>query len=99
MVVYDTLEGLIDHRTWFHYDMGSDVLYLCLAEHRRAPSLGEDLEDGTILFRLEETDEPVGLTIVSWWKLFGSGPLPDSLEEIARAIEPWAAKIPVESLT
>ncbi len=99
MVVAETLEGLIDQLVWFHYDIPGDVLYLSLEQYRKSPSFGEDTPDDLILFRHAETDEPIGLTIVSWWKRFGQGPLPDSLDEIARAIEPWAAKIPVESLT
>jgi len=30
---------------------------------------------------------------VSWWKRFGSGPLPDSIRELERHIEPWASKL------
>ena len=99
MVAAETLEGLIDQTVWFHYDIPGDVLYLKLEAHRKSPTLGEDTPDDLILFRHAETDEPIGLTIVSWWERFGKGALPDSLQEIGRAIEPWASKIPAESLT
>lgn len=34
----------------------------------------------------------IGLTILSWWKRFGHGTLPDSLNELARAMEPLAQR-------
>ena len=46
-----------------------------------------------MLLRREDDDRPVGLTVVNWWKRFGKGALPDSLEEIARLIEPLAMKV------
>jgi len=35
----------------------------------------------------------VGMTVVSWWKRFGSGDLPDSMHDLATAIEPWARRL------
>ena len=40
-----------------------------------------------------DSDQPVGLTVVSWWKRFGQGALPDSISEIQRRIEPLARKV------
>jgi hypothetical protein len=93
MVAIDTLEGSFDGTLWFHYEPGDDVLYLRLAARRDVETLGEETDDGLILLRDARTNDPVGLTIVNWWKRFGRGPLPDSLTEIQDQIEPWAKKI------
>ena len=89
MVITDTLEGLIDARLSFHYDMGNDILYLRRADHRDRECFGEEDEDGVIL-RDGETDEVVGRTAIDWWKRSGKGPLPDSMSELSRQIEAWA---------
>ena len=89
MVITDTLEGLIDARLSFHYDMGNDVLYLRRADHRDRESFGEETEDGVVL-RDGETDDVVGWTAIDWWKQSGQGPLPDSISELSRQIEAWA---------
>jgi hypothetical protein len=93
MVITDTLEGLIDDALWYHYDAANDVLYLRLRSKRETPALGEETDDGLILLRDEQTDQPVGLTVVNWWKRFGQGAFPDSLSEIQRRIEPWAQQL------
>lgn len=93
MVAIDTLEGFINTTLWFHYDVGGDVLYLRLASQRETETLGEETDDGYILHRDAHTGQPVGLTIVNWWKRFGQGDLPDSLSELERQIEPWAQKL------
>ena len=93
MVTVDTLEGVINNSLWYHYDVGNDVLYLRLASRRSGEALGDETDDGLILLRDALTNDPVGLTIVSWWKRFGHGPLPDSISEIQRQIEPWANKL------
>ena len=93
MVAIDTIEGLINGVFWFHYSVGDDVLYLRLASSRHTDTLGEETDDGFILLRTEGTEQPVGVTIVNWWKRFGQGDLPDSLSAIEERIEPWAAKI------
>ncbi|MBI4582218.1 MAG: hypothetical protein HY718_21155 [Planctomycetes bacterium] len=93
MVAIDTLEGTIDGTLWYHYDVASDVLYLRLRSHQDRDAVGEETDDGFILLRDAETQDPVGLTVVSWWERFGSGPLPDSIGEIHKWIEPWAEKL------
>ena len=96
MVRTDTVEGTIGggpSALWFHYDLGSDVLYIRLASDRNAPTTAEETPDGFLLLRRESDDHPVGITVVGWWKRFGSGTLPDSLREIARSVEPWASRI------
>ena len=93
MVTIDTLEGIINNALWYHYDVGSDVLYLRLSSRRDSEAVGEETDDGFILLRDEKSDDLVGLTVVNWWKRYGRGPLPDSIAEIQRTIEPWAGKL------
>ena len=88
----ETLEGLINNAYWSHYDAPNDVLYLRAASQRQTPALGEETDDG--LLHDENTNHPIGLTVISWWNRFGQGdPFPDSLSEIQRQIEPWAQKL------
>ncbi|MGN6625911.1 MAG: hypothetical protein ACTHLN_04770 [Tepidisphaeraceae bacterium] len=82
MVTIDTLEGLIDGVLTYHYDVGNDVLYLRLRSAMGQDTYGEETDEGDILLRHPTTDEPVGLTILNWWKRFGEGALPDSIEAI-----------------
>ena len=89
----DTIKGTIGSTVSFHYDVGSDVLYLRRVEHLRTPTIGEMMDDGIIEDRTEDTDELVGLTVVSWWKRIGSGEPPDSLAAIARNVEPLASRV------
>lgn len=93
MVALETLEGVIDGTLWYHYDVGSDVLYLRLVSERDTATVGEETDDGFILLRDEQTDRVVGMTIVSWWKRFGQGELPDSITQIQRRIEPLAHRL------
>ncbi len=93
MVVTDTIEGTIDDALWFHYDVANDVLYLRLASAREAPTVAEETHEGLLLLRHEETNDPVGLTVVNWWKRFGQGDLPDSIKQLEHHIEPWAKRI------
>jgi hypothetical protein len=93
MVALDTIEGTINGAIWFHYSITDDVLYLRLQSALDREAVGEETDDGFILLRDSDTDVPVGLTIVNWWKRFGQGRLPDSLLAIEKQIEPWAGKI------
>jgi len=93
MVQTDAIEGIIDDTLRFHYDMFADVLYLRLLIAEGTPTLGDLTDDGDILLRDETTNRPVGLTIVSWWKRFGHGALPDSISEIQKLIEPVAKRV------
>jgi len=56
-------------------------------------SAHEESEDGLLLVRLEDNDELVGMTVLSWWERFGGRTFPDSIHELERAIEPWARKL------
>jgi hypothetical protein len=93
MATTETLEGTINRTVSYHYDIADDVLYLRLVTSREAPALGEESDDGLIELRDEATAELVGITVVSWWKRFGRGPLPDSIREIENRIEPLALKL------
>jgi hypothetical protein len=93
MVTVDTIEGTINDVLWYHYDLTDDVLYLRLAQYRDTATYAEETDDGFLCIRRQDNDEAVGLTVVSWWKRFGSGRLPDSIRKIERAIEPWAKKV------
>ncbi|MFH1417157.1 MAG: DUF2283 domain-containing protein [Planctomycetota bacterium] len=93
MVVTDTLEGTADAALWYHYDIANDVLYLRLSNERQTATLSEETHDGFLLLRRESDGQPVGLTVVNWWKRFGQGDLPDSIKELERCIEPWAKKV------
>ena len=93
MATIDALEGTISDAAWWRYDLAGDVLYLRLARERQTPTYAEETDDGFLLLRRQDDDHPVGLTVVSWWKRFGSGPLPDSIRELERHIEPWASKL------
>lgn len=93
MVVTDTIEGTIDEALWFHYDVTNDVLYLRLATARETPTVAEETDDGLLLLRDEQNDQPVGLTVVNWWERFGQDDLPDSIKQLERHIEPWAKRI------
>ena len=93
MVKVDTLAGVLDDILWCHYDMANDVLYLQLVEHRGAGTYSQETDDGLLLVRRLDNDEPAGMTIVNWWKRFGTGKLPDSIAELEQAIEPWARRV------
>jgi hypothetical protein len=93
MVTTDTVEGIINGTISYHYDVFADVLYLRLLSDMETPSLGEETDDGLIELREEKSSRLIGITIVSWWKRFGNGVLPDSLRELHAKIEPWAGKV------
>jgi uncharacterized protein YuzE len=93
MVQADGLEGIVNGLYRFHYDMFADVLYVRLLSAEKTATIGDLNGDGDIVLRDEKTDQVVGITVVSWWKRFGSGSLPDSIVEIQRRIEPVAQKL------
>lgn len=93
MVKVDAIEGTVDQALWYHYDLAGDVLYLRLASERDTETYADESDDGLLVLRRMADDAIVGLTVVSWWKQFGTGRLPDSLQEIERAIEPWASRL------
>lgn len=93
MVKTDTIEGIVNEAIRFHYDLFTDTLYLRLLDAHETPTVGDLTDDGDIVLRDEATQRPVGLTVISWWKRFGHGDLPDSIAAIQRQIEPLAEKV------
>ena len=93
MAVIDTIEGVIGEDIDFHYDVGNDVLYVRLTAERDADAYGDEDDDGFIIRHRLSDDAVIGVSVVGWWKRFGTGPLPDSLAEIARHVEPAAARL------
>ncbi len=93
MVTTDTLEGTIDRKLWFHYDLSNDVLYLRFIVDQSAETLSEETPDGLLLLRRADNDKVAGLTIINWWKRFGTGAAPASIIELEQRIEPWAHKL------
>lgn len=93
MVITDTLEGTVNQTLSYHYDVTCDVLYLRLVSDMDTPAVGEENDQGLIEFRDERTGRLVGITVVNWWKRFGRGELPDSIQAIQRHIAPWAGKL------
>ena len=93
MVKTQTIEGLIDGTFRFHYDVEADVLYLRRLSHEQRETYADVTDEGDLLLRDLETEEPAGLTIISWWKRFGTGPLPDSISELQRQVEPLVLRV------
>lgn len=93
MVKVDAIEGTVGDVLWCHYELANDTLYLRVAAHRDAATYAEETDAGFLQLRREDDDSVVGLTIVNSWKRFGDGALPDSIRELAQAIEPWAKRL------
>jgi len=93
MVQDEALEGIIDESWWFHYDMARDVLYLRLAQHLNSETSAEETHEGLLLLHTMDSEAPVGITIVNWWKRFGRGARPDSIAELEKNIEPWTRRV------
>lgn len=93
MVKVDAIEGTVDDVLWCHYDLANDVLYLQLTAHRHTETYSEETDDGFLLVRRMDNDAVAGMTIVDWWKRFGTGSLPDSIHVLADAIDPWAKQL------
>jgi uncharacterized protein YuzE len=93
MVTTDTVEGMINGTISYHYDVFADVLYLRLTDDMETPSLAEQTDDGLLELHEETTGRLIGITIVSWWKRFGTGSLPDSLRDLQTRIEPWSRRV------
>ena len=88
MVTTDTLEGIVNETVHFHYDVFADVLYLKLLADEDVDTYADVTDDGDLQLRDQSTDRAVGLTVISWWKRFGNGVLPDSISELSAHIEP-----------
>jgi hypothetical protein len=86
----DTLQGTLDDAVWFHLDLSNDVLYFRLQETRQEPVFGEETPEGITLLRTEE-GHVAGMTIVHYWRRFGSGDLSSaSIHAIKERVAAWA---------
>jgi uncharacterized protein YuzE len=92
-ILTETLEGRVDQKVWYHYDVANDVLYLRLLEAKEHATVAEETEDGFLLLRRVDDDRVVGLTVLNWWKRYGRGSRTDSIRELESRIEPLAARI------
>jgi hypothetical protein len=92
MVTTDTAEGIIDG-LHFHYDVFADVLHLKLLADEAVETYADVTEGSDLLPCDQATDRAVGLSVVSWWKRFWRGSLPDSSRDLAAGVEPWAGKV------
>jgi hypothetical protein len=91
----DTIEGVLDDFLHFHYDVSRDVLYLRLANAIGRDSYSEETDEGLTLVRDMETDKPIGMTIISYWKRYGHKALPEvSLKELQTGLQQAAALFP-----
>ncbi len=95
MVTADTIEGMINRDLWYHYDIGSDVLYLSRVPERETTAFAEETSEGFLLRRCQETDRVVGMTVMNWWRDFGEGSFPDSLARIGQHIDLWSQQHPL----
>lgn len=93
MVKTDAIAGIVNDQFRFHYDIAADVLYIRLLSAENTTTYGDVTDGGDILLRDEQTDCAVGLTVISWWKRYGAGTLPDSIREIQKRIEPLTTKM------
>ncbi len=93
MVKTDAIAGIVNDQFRFHYDIGADVLYIRLLSAEDIATYAEVTDEGDLLLREQTNDRPVGLTVVSWWKRYGKGMLPDSIREIQKRIEPLTGKM------
>ena len=74
---YDTFKGTARGDLVFHFDVPSDVLYLRFASMQGQEVFGEETPDGFVLFR-NDRDEVAGVTILDYWKRFGTGRVDDA---------------------
>ena len=89
-VEIDTLQGILGDSVWFHLDLSNDVLYLRKQASRNEPAFGEETPDG---FTVLHTDggEVVGMTVVKYWRRFGSGDLNTaSIQTVKERVAAWA---------
>jgi hypothetical protein len=93
MVQTDAIEGIRDDAYRFHYHLAADVLYPRRLTTEDLATVADLTDDGDLVLLDEQSNRPVGLTVVSFWKRFGQGPLPDSLVQIQSCIQPLAARL------
>src|SRR5690349_10670666 len=89
-VEIDTLQGTLGDSVWFHLDLTSDVLYLRNQDMRNDSVFGEENSDGCTVLHTDSGDF-AGMTIVNYWKRFGSGELDKaSIKKVRDRVAVWA---------
>ena len=77
MTMVHTVEGVLHRVVHYHFDVRNDVLYLSLADMLDRDTYGEETDDGLVILRTIDDDRLAGLTVVSYWRRFGSGSVAD----------------------
>jgi hypothetical protein len=91
-VEIDTLQGTLDESVWFHLDLTNDVLYLRNEATRGSQVFGEETPDGFTVLRTDN-GSLAGMTIVNYWRRFGSGELSSaSIRKVRDRVAGWAQK-------
>ena len=90
MVTSDTIEGRINDIYSYHYDVFTDVLYIRSVASRGKMVIGEETDEGFIVFRDEE-DKFAEITFVCWLKYCGRGNVDNlTLSSMTECIEKQA---------
>lgn len=86
----DTLQGFLGDSIWFHLDLDNDVLYLREQATRNMPVYGEEDSNGFTVLRTDD-GKFAGMTIVTYWKRFGTGDLGRaSIHTVKERVAEWA---------
>ena len=89
-VEIDILQGVLGGCVWFHLDLANDVLYLRNQATRNAPVFGEETPDGFTVLRTDD-GEFAGMTIVNYWRRFGSDELDcATIHAVKERVSTWA---------
>lgn len=83
----ETVEGVWNDLLHYHYDVLGDVLYLRLITRRTDEVYGVEDDDGQHILRSLKDDTVVGMTIVGYWRQFGTDDAPLATSDWQQAIE------------
>ncbi len=72
----ETVEGVWHGALFYHYDVRNDVLYLRLNSRRDDVVYGEEDANGDHVLRALTDDQVVGMTVVGYWRQYGTAGLP-----------------------
>jgi hypothetical protein len=90
VIEIDTLQGILGDSIWFHFDLSNDVLYLRDKATRKDPAFGEENSEGFTVLHTNN-GEFAGMTIVNYWRRFGSGDLRRaSIHTVKERVAVWA---------
>ena len=83
--VSDMIEGIVQDRWWFHFDLSNDVLYFRFVTMRNLRVIGSEDDEEFTIFHTEDGIF-AGMTIVCFWERFGMGELDDTSRDEMRAV-------------